>query len=421
MARNTPTQRLIDQKAWIDVSRSKLNKLKNSQYKVVQKFVDKKWNLKSWFDGFKNMSSKEAAQVIRYQKTVKDISKAREFLKTQSADWKINAQHFVWKNGNPTELWKMVNSNPKLWDMFNNILKHPSHAEKYIKWFTDTKVLAEMQKMFGNNSVMQLGWWRHLVFNNKWQLVVKNYFEPFLKGKWLFRKGKLVNSKRENLPKKFNKWDMVINKNGIIWRVQKIKGWEVAIEYARWNIMTSNIGNVRFLETFAKSKSFKFLEISPKAAWLPAWFVADNVQNNTATNPSEAPDLTSLEVEDLSIDPRMSKLLELAGQDNRQSIKEHVRGNKNYFKNEILKSNLDWSFTVDFAVLKSFDDYLQDSNIDESTQKQNILVTSIWLWDILEEWTNFSVNEKSWIIQNNIAISQGTYVPIWQWDQVSLW
>lgn len=417
LARNNPTNSFLKQKASIESSRSSLTKLQNLEHAKVSQYVAREWKL---IQDLSKIPASDAAKVLRYQKTVKSVSEARNLLKIERAEWKINAQNFVNTKGVPTDLWKFVAENPKVWDIFNNILKKPANAEKYLQWLKDPKLLTEMEKIVGKRPFMELGWWKHLIFNSKWNIVVKNYFEPFLKGKKLFANDKIVNKNWEKLSKEFTRWDIVITKNGAMWRVTKLKGAEVAIEYTRWNVMTSKLWNVRLLETAAKSKGFTLASIDPKFAWLPVWFVFDNMENDPYSGGFETLDLTSLEIENPWIDYRMLKLLEFSKNNDRQSIKSYVRENKNYFKNEILKPNWNWSFTVDYGVLKRLEDYVQNSDIDVDTQQQNILITSIWLWDVLENWTNFTVNEKDWIVQNDIANSGGSYMPIWQWDIVRI-
>jgi hypothetical protein len=69
-----------------------------------------------------------------------------------------------------------------------------------------------------------------------------------------------------------------------------------------------------------------------------------------------------------------------------------------------------------------------DGNIQE--QLKHDIIKYIGLWDLLEEWTTFTVTSTDWTkrsgkIVNNRAIDEkGRYIPIFQWDHVesdALW
>jgi len=182
--------------------------------------------------------------------------------------------------------------------------------------------------------------------------------------------------------------------------------WNGVKWYYRWIL--------KWIEPAAKA-------INPTVAKaLAAWiFRPENLWPNTT--PDQI-DRNMAELTQMEDNPIMKGLLELT---DRNSIKQYVRANKAFFRSAILKQTAPNTYTADFSILQLIEDYhannTQRENMDMWQQRDSLLITSIWLGDILEDGTSVSVESTSWTIQNHRAMSSGGwYIPIWQWSTVTI-
>ena len=117
----------------------------------------------------------------------------------------------------------------------------------------------------------------------------------------------------------------------------------------------------------------------------------------------------------------------------REEIKNLIRSNKDAFRKLVLVK--DWVngwANVNFDILNYLVEQWKFNGLDWNIQEQlkHDIIRYIGLWDLLEDWTTFTVTSVDWtkrngtIVNNRAVDEKGKYIPIFQWDHVesdALW
>ena len=130
----------------------------------------------------------------------------------------------------------------------------------------------------------------------------------------------------------------------------------------------------------------------------------------------------------------VSELQELLSKNpTRQEVKDLIRWNKDAFKKLILvKDWVNGGANINFDILNYLVEQWKFNGLNWDIQEQlkHDVIKYIGLWDILEEWTTFTVTSTDWtkrsgkIVNNRAVDERGRYIPIFQWDHIesdALW